>query len=596
MDLAALLSWPGQGWLLAALVAVGVCAILGYPAARRWPATPEEPRRRVALDALAAALLALLGLGVVHHLFQRVNPAWIPTAQDFGEYAAALAQVQLGDQLDLYWNRNMLFPWLASLGVRGLGLTPFDAAIHLSLVATGLGGAVVFLVLRQLAPRPLAVAGGLLTIHLPCAMERLGHISDYALTHLLLLLCVAASLLAIRRPRPWAFLLAGLALAGVLAASPKGLAVALVGLPLLLLALPIERPRRAVLALLALFAPIALGWWLYDRLGIDSSSLEWGVVGLKATWAETQGIRLDHADWGLPAQGGDPGSFRFGRAGALAGLPGTIGVMLRTPEDYPSLAVRAADSPAVIRQALGMSSLVPLLLAPLGCLLAARGLRSWRPRLLAPAFLLALLGSQLLGAHGVPLRAYYVVPVLALLPPLALAALWGVVWPLGARLGACSPRPLWGLVLLALLLLPGGSPVGHASALELVESNHFAFLGSPRPETSATLLRHKLAPGDVVLDATPWRLAVGGFTNLAPVQLSESLRQGAALRAEASDAERRFIVLECAFGHRFAPAAQRMAQALVQSGRAERWSACIYRDRQPGLPIALDAASLEGER
>ncbi len=594
MDLADASGWPGQGWLLVALVAAGLCVILGYPAARRWEPLPEPPRRRLALDLLAVALLALLGVGSGYHLFQQVNPGWIPTAQDFGEYSAALAQVWLGDQLDLYWNRHMLYPWLACLGARGLGLVPFDAAIHLSLLASGLSGAAVFLILRQLAPRPLALAGALLVLHLPCGVERLGHISDYALTHLCLLLTLAAGLWAIRRPRPGAFLAAGAALAAVLAASPKGLAVALVALPLLLLALPFGRPARAALGLLSLGAPIALAWWLYDRLGIDSSSLEWGVVGLKATWAETQGLHFDHGDWGLPVEAGDPGSYRFGRPGALRALPQTLRVMLHTPEGYPSLAVRAADSPAVIRQALGLSWLLPLALAPLGCLLAAGTAPGWRRRLLGPAWLLLLLGSQLIGAHGVPLRAYYVVPVLLLLPPLALLSLWGPVRLLRARLGPCSPWPSWGLVLLLLLLLPGGSPLGHGAARARVEASHFAFLGSPRPETSASLLRERLAPGDGVLDATPFRQAVGGFANLAPVQLSASLRQGARLQAGPSDRSRRFIVFECAFGHRFAPSAQRMAQALVRSGRAERWSACIYLDHHPDRPLDLDAASPEG--
>jgi hypothetical protein len=575
-------------WLMASALLALVLALVARPLGRwRAPAAPS-PHRAHALDSACAVVLAASGLWWAYHLFTGINPDWIPTAQDFAEYSATLAKVLEPDSIDLYWNRSLLYPWLATLLVHGLGLVPYDAAIHISISATGLLPLAVFLVARQLAPTPLALASGLLVLHLPGAMERLGHVSDYSSSYLLAVLCLAAVLLALRRPRWWAYALAGVALTGVLACTPKGLAVALVALPFLVAGLPWKRPRRAALAALALVAPIAIGWWAYGSLDIAHSSLEWGVVGLKETWAQTQGITLTHADWGLPVSAGDPGTWRFGGAGALAGLPRTVGVMMHTPEGYPGLAARLVDSPTVLRSAMGLGgSLLPLLLVPLGCL-AVRA-DCWLRRSLAAGFLLAFVASQTLGAHGVPLRAYYVIHLLVLVPALILAAAWGLARVLPERLGPLSSLSLWVLPLLALGLLHSGSGVGHAAAARTVSAHHFAFLGAPSARTTATRLRRELEPGDVVLDATTQRQATDAFHGLAMVQRSEQDHGQAAVKAPGVQAERRFVVLDCAFAHRFPPQAMMLAQRLGAQPRFRQWAGCIYIDAQPGEPVDVTA-------
>jgi hypothetical protein len=575
-------------WLTVSALLVLLLALVARPWGRWRPAEAWSPRRALALDAGCAALLATMGLWWAYHLFEGINPDWIPTAQDFAEYSATIAKVLDPDGIEIYWNRSLLYPWLATTLVHGLGLVPYDAAIHLSLACTGLLPLAVFLVTRQLGPTPLALGSGLLVLHLPGAVERLGHVSDYSMSYLLTLLGVAAALMALRRPRAWTFLLAGSALTAVLACTPKGLTVALVALPFLVAGLPWKQPRHAALTALALAAPMAVGWWTYGALGIDHSSLEWGVVGLKETWAQTQGIPLTHADWGLPAIDGDPGTWRFGGAGALAGLPRTIAVMLHSPEGYPGLGARLVDSPAVLRGAMGLGAGWSLLaLAPLGCLAVRAGCR---PRWgLGAGFLLCFVVTQALGAHGVPLRSYYVVHLLALAPALLVAALWGLARLLPSRLGPLSATPLWLLPLLALALLHSGAGVGHAAAARTVGAYHFAFLGAPGDRTTATRLRRELAPGDVVLDATTHGQASDAYHGLAAIQRSEQAHGTAAVRAPGSEGARRFVVLDCAFAHRFPPQAAMLAQRLGAQPRFRQWAGCIYLDAQPGDPVDLDA-------
>ena len=571
-------------WLMASAMVAALLALAARPVGRWRAPAPLPLRRALALDAACAGVLAVSGLWWAYHLFAGINPDWIPTAQDFAEYSATLAKVLEPDSIDMYWNRSLLYPWLTTLLVHGLGMVPYDAAIHLSLCATGLLPLAAFLVTRQLGPTPLALASGLLALHLPGAVERLGHVSDYSLSYLLAVLCLAAGLLALRRPRAWAFLLAGLALSAVLACTPKGLALALVALPLLVAGLPWKQPSRAALSALALLAPIAIGWWAYGSLDIAHSSLEWGVVGLQETWAQTQGIHLTHADWGYPDTGDDPGTWRFGGVGALAGLPRTIEVMLHTPAGYPGLGARLVDTPTVLRSALGLGgSLLPLILVPMGCL--AVRIEGWPRRALAVGFLLGFVLSQALGAHGVPLRAYYVIHLLVLAPALILAAAWGLARVLPQRLGPLSTLPLWLLPLLALVLLHSSSGMGHAAAAKTVSAHHFAFLGSPSARTTATRLRRELEPGDVVLDATTQRQATDAFHGLVTLQRSAQDHGQAAVRAPGIAAERRFVVLDCAFAHRFPPQAVMLGQRLSAQPRFRQWAGCIYTDAQPGEAV-----------
>jgi hypothetical protein len=61
--------------------------------------------------------------------------------------------------------------------------------------------------------------------------------------------------------------------------------------------------------------------------------------------------------------------------------------------------------------------------------------------------------------------------------------------------------------------------------------------------------------------------------------------------AEGSDGTRRFVALDCAFGHRFPPQALMLAQKLGAQPRFHPWAACIYIDDQPAVPIDLRAPS-----
>ncbi len=572
-------------WLMASLALVLTATLV----ARLWghwrPPSKEPAQRALLLDSACAVALAGYGLWWSYHLFGQANPAWIPTAQDFAEYSGTLGKVLAPDSIDIYWNRSLLYPWLATLLVHGLGLTPYDAAIHLSIASSGLLAAAVWAVVRQIAPRPIALGSGLLVLHLPAAMERLGHVSDYATSHLLSLLCLAAGLLALRRPKVWAFLLAGCALTLVLACTPKGLAVALVLLPLLALGVPWRRPNEAALAAAAVMGPIAMGWWLYGSSGIEHSSLEWGVIGLKQTWAATQGIRLDNGHWGLPLSVGDPGTWRFGGDGALDGLYSTITVMIRSPIDYPSLAARVADSPALLCEALSLRSPLPLALAALGCLAPLVTTADRARGLAAAVLLLAFLGTQALGAHGVPLRSYYVIHLLVLAPGLALAAAWLVGRSLLA--GPASTAPLWALPALALCLLHSPAGIGHSHAQQMVLAHQFGFLGNPSATTTATRLRDELRAGDVVLDATTHRQGLDAFYGLAPVQAAAQPRGTTAVTGSGIEAERRFVVLDCAFGHRFPPQALMLAQTLNRAPRFHPWASCIYLDDHPDQPVDI---------
>ncbi len=584
---------PQLDYALAALVfALALCAAAGLGLARweRWRS--REARVEGTWLELGLACVALgWGWWQAVAIMAVRNPRWLPICSDMQEYLAYTTRFMDPGLGALSAYRYPLQPALAAAWAQLSGASAAIATQEVALAAAALLPLALYALGRVLAPGPVALAGALLVTASPVWIEQLGRPSDYMLAALLQVLALAAVSWALHRGGPWRQLLAGLALAALMACTPKALTLLLLALPLLLgmiLVRELSSPARVGLQLLALLAPLALVWWLYSTISWELRSLEHATIRvLEYAWHEV-GSHVSRISFDSVGRSDGPeGYWVVGQAEALWNLPKTVGFLLEVPRHAPQAFEGRSYLAEALRSGLGLGSLAWLALVPVALLGSGpgrpRGWRAW----VAWGAAAALLGLALYAtARSLTLirpHPRYLIGLAVLLPPLV---------PVGAAaLVRCIPslrdlRLLWLPVpLLALvLLLSGGGPVGAGARALAAEQVGSKDPGSLRALGGVAELVELVQPGDQVVDFTPGGLAVAGLLQL-PVELAwRPLGDpGGIAPVDPHSGGRRFVVDPCETVQRDHYRAHWGPHAglFQRDARFHRRAHCVYEDMQP---------------
>ena len=582
------------GLLIAALV---VCTAAAW-GLRRWqPWAGLEQRWGGARLEVAMVLGALAwgGWQVAVQLPAR-NPQLLPICGDMQEYLAYTTRFVDPAFGALSAYRYPLQPALAAGLCRLTGLTPVQGTQAVVLAAAALLPLALYLLGRLLAPRPVALAGALLTVATPAWIGMLGRPSDYMLSSLLMVLALAAVVAALLRGAAWRQLLAGVALAGFMAATPKALTLLLLALPLLLVAVLVRRlpaPKPLLLDLAALAAPLVLTWWVFAGFDWEIRSLEHATIRvLEYAWHEVDfPVSSSMFPEILRGQAVE-GYWVVGQGAALWGLPRTIAFLLHVRDYAPAAFQGRALFVAALHSGLGLGSLLWLALvlpALTACGLAPG--RGWRCRVgqvLAAAFL----GLSLyILARSLTLIQPHPRYLLALASPLLLLAVVGAA----ACLRWLGPAwRSWQLVWLPVLLVAlvvlgrqGGAVGGHARAL--VAAREQAGDEHPARELRGIAeLTDLLRPSDQVVDFTPGGLAIASLLQRHPLLVWRPLGGALGLAAvEPNPMGRRFVVDPCeTMNHEEYRAGWGANSGLFRrSTRYQRVAWCVYEDTRPELEL-----------
>ncbi len=560
------------------------------------------------MDPLIALGLVVLGALWVRALQGASNPEALPYGVDYRDYLGYVLAFLEPDLSHPDHFRYPMFAWLAAQLCRLQGVPPAVGAMQVSLASSALLPAALYLLGRQLAPRPVVLLAGLWVLQLPPMMQTLGMPSDYIFCAVLQVMLLAAGIWALARGGWLRFLLFGCASAAMLGATAKGftLVVPALGFVLSHAAIAAVRRRpRAWLPPLVWSAPVVLLWGIYSQHDLQAHALEYQIWNVRnETMEQLTGQPLpvpEGLGWGERGAQAEMGHWRVGQARSLRELPRVLGFFAWLPgHGPPGAAVREGWARGV-REATGSSDARFLWLLVPGCLAAAVLRRAWA-RLptrregmlgwaLAVGFLASVVVGQWLGAQAVMYRFRYLQPSLVSVPTLALA---GVVAPLILLRRGARPAPwfLWlpvPLVLLVVLL--GRGPLGFEQAVGHGRKDPRGM--HPLPDLVDLIPR--LQPGDGIADATlrhqSWYLLWGQGVALRAVGTPNHEHGQLTVEAPGEAWARRFIVQECrdeaGFDDPGWPYRAFDRDVAAQPERFLRRGPCLVEDLEPDQPLRL---------
>lgn len=568
---------------------------------------------------LQPAILVLLAAGgVAWALWLRssLNPEWLPVGQDawdFLSYPLSYLDPELGSRTD---TRHPLAPWLAVRLYQLSGLGLHQAVLLITVVATGLLPLVVYLLVRPLAPWPVALVGALLATLQPLVIGYATQPSVYPFAAVLRLACLALVLALARVRGPtWPAALAlgavlGALMGTVLSSLPTllvcgGAAVGLVGWRVAW-----QRRWWDLTALPALLLPIVAAWILLAPTAHERSCLEGSTHAV--AMQEYRSFMWEHGHevpepglqppdgvgWSLEDRLHDWGWWKVGSPDALTRLPQIARYFTgstRAPAQARAFGEHLAGAATeMVRQETGAAvvPLVVLVILAFAGFTRGSGRHRWLPWLLAVLAGVACLLPPVKSAFELAPRPRYLYELVACTPALLLA---GVVAPLRLlrKRGWAAPAWPW------LLLVPAVAAAWWFGGYDALPARAQARLQDERnqrathPLRQVAALAEGLQPGDRVVDlaescahgpaAMLWHRAevVGG-----PVLRLPS--HGAALAALEPGA-RRFFVLDCAWIPEisYEPERDAVVKALSGSPRIRRHTRCILEDREPERPLVL---------
>ncbi len=547
--------------------------------------SPADPR----MDAAIAVLIGLASFAVLLATHEAANEDWTPYGQDNHDYYACI--VALRWNLPELWSpaRYPLYPALTVASSLVSGVSLWITSMGLSLITSASLPASVYLLGRTVAARPVAIAGALLTLHLPTHLTMLATPTDYPLAATLFVLSTAAIVAATRRPTVGRYALAGTLLAAYLLATPKSLPLILLGATGLGLGL-VDQGRRAVLHALALLAPLVAAWAVFAALPLRLFTLEEDIVAvqLAGSWLDP-GLPFPNVGWTLGGPG-ERGYWIPGHAKALWHLPDVVKYLLEAPVHAMTLAERFDAFVPRMAGELSMTACPALVvIAVLGCLCAGMGEGKAARRMLTAGLALAIVGGTLWGLTSAPPAERYQLPSLVTAPVLLLAL-------------ACFPAREANGVRGMLAFLPLLAAVGWVSGPSTGSLGSNAFqqqiqILQARAEPIAALknLRERLTPGDAVIDGTDTRLMAALLDGEGAVITWAPVREGAralSFRYPAGPQKRRFVVFSCVNQGDLAPesAYEHLRRSVAEdTGRFMEIGRCIFEDLRPDLPYSTSA-------
>jgi len=597
---------PSFALLLPVLLAcVALAVVLRWWAPRLW--APSATR----VDVLLTGLLVVAGCGYAFWLHQAINPSWLPFGEDWWDFVNRVGELRAlgGDEHAACSspNRYLLFPTLGLLASSVAG-TVVTGCIAVSVTVAGLIPAALYLLGRQLAPAPWALAGAITALHCPALLDNLGPPSDYLLMALLLILCLAAGLAAVRRGGAARFGAWGVCLALLLGCSPQSLITLLWMVPAAGVALALHHRgplRDGWRPVLALTAPLVAMWLAYAVVPVEVAPLE-GIVQRvqQEMGAVVERDRAFAAEGGTVTPAGDDepaaepglaeGSWRPGRLGALWGLPRTVKTLASLSGSPVPMETRASILARGIRAQLPFPawSLGLALFALVGVATGQRGeqrARRWFAAMVCVGLLLAFVGSQLTGLAGTiwlaetnaakTFPSRYAAPLLLVLPCLILAgAGWAVtrLAPAEARGRGLAGLPLLTYLVLFMALASGGWSV--ADTLDRARQR-----AESRAENVGPGWRAVLTPLGAGRD-----VELVNFANVCEIRAlfhrSQQLGAAAAPMVElAPSSGERLVVQPCVFSQVARPPLWMPASP----ERLEELGPCVHLDREPDRPLEL---------
>ena len=456
----------------------------------------------ILIDAPWMLILTITGITSAEAIFVMVNPGWYPVGQDWREFVVLALDIQSGGDFHPVPQRYPLYPWLA-VGLASLTQVPVHIALmQLNLVAGGLIPAAVYRLGTAIGPRALAVAGGVMALHIPTVATVLGPPTDYLFHGLVHICALSAGIRTLRKGGGWRWLGFGLGLAVLMATSMKSLVFLLVAAPLVALALLSEgriSPKKALGHLGLWLAPMVLIWSIYStipRWVTEAYTLEYNVYRTQVVVARAHGRNAPMpTDLGWhPSDEKQRGYWGVGRKNAWSNLDKTLTFLSRGPKHNLDPAVRWADAKQGLSRALHLPHPAWLLLGLAGCLAPMR--RRKMDTHLGPSLATIWLAG-ITAAHFMGVMATHFIPryALVLLIP----------GPLLILIGVGLKRTAW-LWLIPLLTVAATHFSGSVPGRAAIHSAAEVKAGALNPHVDFWAVRDGLKSGDTVVDLTGNRL------------------------------------------------------------------------------------------
>ncbi len=551
------------------------------------------------LDAAVVVLLAVVGCAYVNRLHNLGNPLWLPVGQDWQEFLSLAMEIRAPGSAAPVANRYPFYPWLGVMLAELQGIPVYRGCMQVSIVAAGLIPAGLYLLGREVAPFPVALAGALLGVHGRTLLEMLGPPTDYVFYAMLEVFCLATGVLALRRGGWYRFLAFGTALALLMATAAKALVVLSVAVPFAVLALAWrvrERPRAGLQEVVAFFLPLAMVWMVYGRLEWPLLPLERVVLTSQESVADERGYRVELPE-DLGWVKGDPkrhGYWRVGDSNALVHLPDTYRFLLRGAKGNAPFAERYTSVVKGLHGELPIPDPVFMLLAVPACMAAGfrRGGKRGEgavPGLVPAGFLLAMVAAEFAGLTGNLYVPRYALDFLVLIPALMAFGAAALLLP-HRRKGAHGMARNWWAPALVILAwaAAGDGPLGRedaekrlrAMALERSSSRYMDVVRLDRISGTAAVV--DLARTHFLSDLLP-----GLFVYHSAPEATQHR-----VKVAAVNLERRFLVQPC----QFAQVSVVPRWTALEPARLKRFGACVDEDMRPDQPLELVRLRPDGAR
>ena len=567
--------------LLLVTTLVGVVTLGVWKRLRPVAETPGAAMDGAAMDGVIAALIGVVSWIVLRCTHAAYNPDWIPYGQDNHDYLACIVALRF-DHPEL-WSpaRYPLYPALVAIADVVTGRPLWRVAMEVSLATSALVPVSVYLFGRVYAARPIALAGALLTLHLPSHLFMLGSPTDYPLAAALYAASFGTLVLAVRDGGVPRHALGGVVLALYFLATPKAFPMLLCGIGGVAFGQVADR-RLDLRALTAFLAPLCLAWATFAALDLHLFPLEHDLVGVQQ-WDDWLDPSLPFPDVGWHLN--DPTEHGYwvpGTTAALVHLPDVLTYLLHAPIHamtlqerldvfLPRLSAELSVAPALV------------LLSVCGTLGAWRAGQTWARNLTAVVFAALLATTHLWGLTTAPYADRYALPLLCTTPVLLLAF---VAWPIR---GAHGPRVALVFLPLAAAVAWVLGPSPGALGQERLTATMEPWAMARPPLSGLARFRDRLEPGDEVVDAT----ATGLLTALLdgePVTLTRGhvlvTPEATTLDFPASSAPHRYVVLGCVNEGELPPEHSNeilRRRLIADTARFVGIDRCTFRDLRPEL-------------
>ena len=547
------------------------------------------------IDLLVLAAVTAAGCLYANHLHELGNSTWSPIGQDWPDFIIRgldLQRLEAGEALTSpNDNRYPLYPWLGLRWASLENIPLYQGCMKVSMVSAGLLPAALYILGRQLAPIPVALAGSLMALHCPELLTILGPVTDYIFYTFLFVLNLGVGCLALRRGGILRFAAMGACLSLIMAADSKGLIVLLLGIPAALVGMAWHgrrAPRRTLLTLILFALPLLSVWQMFSETRLPLPALEGLIFISQRDQAGNRGQQMSPPSdlgWDKSKSLRSQGHWVVGDSKALWNLPKTVAFLWRGAEGNLPFQVRFESNISGVEKKLPFPAWLLLFILP-GCLAAGcarcwgRPLGQWLvPWSLTATFATAMVVIHILGVMSTLWIPRYSVMVQVLIPLLVLAGAAAIFRPLMRAPWRDAGLPWWPVFFFTLYSVAvGDGPWSFHQSRVLRSKLNNSMVTRTFDSTNRLLDQH---PQAVVVDLSGHLFMQGVFPRKMLVQPPcNSLT----VRIGGTDRER-FILQPGLYGG--GGAVDRWVSTNPDVFRVLSFDGHIDQDRYPGTPMVL---------